>query len=236
MLIGEKMRILIVDDEAEIRKILTILLENSGYEVVEATDGLSAVMTLKNNSEIDLCIMDVMMPRMNGVEACAEIRKFSSIPILFLTARSLEEDKEAAYSEGGDDYLVKPFSSKELLMKVEALIRRYTSYKTKPQHLGEEIALPGGVILSPDTREVFKNGTALDVRDKEMDILIYLAKNRGRVISAPELYERVWREIPLSSSNNIITVHMLGLRRKLEDNPSHPKIVRTVWGKGYQID
>ena len=121
-------------------------------------------------------------------------------------------------------------------MKVEALIRRYTSYKTKPQHLGEEIALPGGVILSPDTREVFKNGASLDIRDKEMDILIYLAKNRGRVISAPELYERVWREIPLSSSNNIITVHMLGLRRKLEDNPSHPKIVRTVWGKGYQID
>ena len=113
------MRILIVDDEAEIRRILTILLENSGYEVVSACDGLAALTTLKNNSEIDLCIMDVMMPRMDGIEACAEIRKFSSIPILFLTARSLDEDKELAYSGGGDDYLVKPFSSKELLMKVE---------------------------------------------------------------------------------------------------------------------
>lgn len=230
------MRILIVDDEIEIRKILKILLENSGYEVIDAQDGLAAVSILKTDSKIDLCIMDVMMPRMDGIEALAEIRKFSSIPVLFLTARSLEEDKEAAYSRGGDDYLVKPFSSKELLMKVEALIRRYTSYKSKPQHLGEEIALPSGVVLNPDTREVTKNGAALDIRDKEMDILIYLAKNRGRVVSPHELYEKTWMEIALSSSNNTITVHMLNLRRKLEDNASAPKIIRTIWGKGYQID
>lgn len=230
------MRILIVDDEAEIRKILKILLENSGYEVLMAADGLAAVSTLKTDDKIDLCIMDVMMPRMDGLEALGEIRKFSSIPVLFLTARSLEEDKELAYSGGGDDYLVKPFSSKELLMKVEALIRRYTSYKSKPQHLGEEIILPCGVVLNPDTREVTKNGTSLDIRDKEMDILIYLAKNRGRVVSPHELYEKIWMEIALSSSNNTITVHMLNLRRKLEDNASAPKIVRTVWGKGYQID
>ena len=230
------MRILIVDDEAEIRKILGILLENSGYEVLMAQDGLAAVSTLKTDDKIDLCIMDVMMPRMDGIEALAEIRKFSSIPVLFLTARSLEEDKELAYSGGGDDYLVKPFSSKELLMKVEALIRRYTSYKSKPQHLGEEIALPSGVIVNPETREVTKNGVALDIRDKEMDILIYLAKNRGRVVSPHELYEKIWMEMALSSSNNTVTVHMLNLRRKLEDNASAPKIIRTVWGKGYQID
>ena len=230
------MRILIVDDEAEIRKILHILLENSGYEVLEASDGLAAVAALKTDDKIDLCIMDVMMPRMNGLEALSEIRKFSSIPVLFLTARSLEEDKELAYSGGGDDYLVKPFSSKELLMKVEALIRRYTSYKSKPQHLGEEIILPSGVLLNPDTREVTKNGMTLDIRDKEMDILIYLAKNRGRVVGPHELYEKIWMEMALSSSNNTITVHMLNLRRKLEDNASAPKIIRTVWGKGYQID
>ena len=230
------MRILIVDDEVEIRKILTILLENSGYDVVSAADGLSAVMTLKNNSEIDLCIMDVMMPRMDGLQACAEIRKFSSIPILFLTAKSLEEDKEMAYSGGGDDYLVKPFSSKELLMKVEALIRRYTSYKTKPQNLGEEISLNNGVVVNADTRQIYKNGVLLDIRDKEMELLIYLAKNRGRVVSAAELYEKIWDEKALATSNNTVTVHMLGLRRKLEDNPSQPKIIRTIWGKGYQID
>jgi DNA-binding response OmpR family regulator len=230
------MRILIVDDEAEIRKILTILLENAGYEVVSASDGLSAVITLKEDSEIDLCIMDVMMPRMNGVQACAEIRKFSSIPILFLTARSLEEDKEAAYSGGGDDYLIKPFSSKELLMKVEALIRRYTSYKTKPQNLGEEIRLSGGVAVNPDAREVYKNGTLLNLSEREIDFLIYLAKNRGRVVSPKEIYENIWNEVALSSANNTVTVQMLALRRKLEDNPSQPKIIRTIWGKGYQID
>ena len=230
------MRILIADDEAEIRKILTILLENSGYEVVSASDGLSAVMTLRGDSEIDLCIMDVMMPRMDGIRACEEIRRFDSIPILFLTARSLEEDKELAYSGGGDDYLVKPFSSKELLMKVEALIRRYTSYKTKPQHLGEEISLNNGIVVNPTTKEVYKNGILLDIRDKEMDMLIYLVKNRGKVISAAELYEKVWQEKPLPSANNTVTVYMLGLRRALEDNPSQPKVVRTVWGKGYQIE
>ncbi len=230
------MRILIVDDEAEIRKILTILLENAGYEVVNASDGLSAVITLKEDSEIDLCIMDVMMPRMNGVQACAEIRRFSSIPILFLTARSLEEDKELAYSGGGDDYLVKPFSSKELLMKVEALIRRYTSYKTKPQNLGEEIRLGGGVAVNPEAREAYKNGTLLNLSGREIDFLIYLAKNRGRVVSPKEIYENIWNEVALSTANNTVTVQMLALRRKLEDDPSQPKIIRTIWGKGYQID
>lgn len=230
------MRILIVDDEAEIRKILTILLENAGYDVVSASDGLSAVNTLRGDSEVDLCIMDVMMPRMDGVQACAEIRKFSSIPILFLTARSLEEDKEAAYSGGGDDYLVKPFSSKELLMKVEALIRRYTSYKTKPQNLGEEIRLSGGVTVNPEVREAYKNGTLLNLSGREIDFLIFLAKNRGRVVSPKEIYENIWNEVALSSANNTVTVQMLALRRKLEDDPSQPKIIRTIWGKGYQID
>lgn len=230
------MKILIVDDEAEIRKILTILLENAGYEVVCAPDGAAAVSTLRGDSEIDLCIMDVMMPRMDGIQACAEMRKFSSIPILFLTARSLEEDKEAAYSGGGDDYLVKPFSSKELLMKVEALIRRYTNYKTKPQNSGEEIRLGGGVAVNPVARRAYKNGVSLNLSDREIDLLIYLAKNKGKVVSPNEIYENVWQEIPLSSSGNTVTVQVLALRRKLEDDPSQPKIVRTVWGKGYQVD
>ena len=121
-------------------------------------------------------------------------------------------------------------------MKVEALIRRYTSYKTKPQYLGEEIVLAGGIVVNPDIREVYKNGTLLDIREKELDLLIYLAKNRGRVISGAELYEKVWGEVPLATANNAVTGYMLGLRRTLEDNPSQPKVIRTVWGKGYQID
>ena len=230
------MRILVTDDEYEIRKVLRLLLENAGYEVLEAIDGEEAVAAVKADSGIDLCIMDIMMPKKNGVEATIEIRKFSTVPILFLTAKSLEADKESAYSGGGDDYIVKPFSSRELLMKVEALIRRYTAYSAKTDDSDELIRLYGGVHLSLKTREVIKNDTVLDVRDKEYELLAYLAKNRGRVVSPQELYEGVWGEMPLPSSNNTVTVHILNLRRKLEDAPSSPKVIRTVWGKGYQID
>ena len=230
------MRILIVDDESEIRMVIRLLLESAGYDVVEAGNGRAAVRSLREDAGIDLCIMDIMMPEMNGVDATAEIRKFSTVPIMFLTAKSLDTDKESAYTSGGDDYLVKPFSSKELLMKVEALTRRYTSYKNKAESSGELIRLYGGVMLNPDAHEVTKNGSLVDVRDKEFDVLMYLSKNRGRVVSPRELYSEVWGEIPLPSSSNTVTVHILNLRRKLEDDPSSPKIVRTVWGKGYQID
>lgn len=230
------MRILVVDDEPDIRNILRLLLENAGHEVKEASDGFAAVESVKADQGIDLCIMDVMMPILSGVEATAKIRTFSTVPILFLTAKSLESDKEAAYSGGGDDYLVKPFSSKELLMKVDALTRRYNSYRAKGDGSDELIRLFGGVLISSEMREVTKNGSYVDVRDKEYEMLLYLAKNRGRVVSPSELYEGVWNEMPLPSSNNTITVHILNLRRKLEDNPSAPKVIRTIWGRGYQVD
>lgn len=230
------MKILIADDEIEIRKVLRLLLEGAGYRIIEVPDGSAAVEAVRMDREIDLCIMDIMMPVMSGIEATEKIREFSAVPVLFLTAKSLESDKEAAYSGGGDDYLVKPFSSRELLMKVEALIRRYTSYSAKEAPTGEIIRLRDGVVLLPEMREVTKNGNAVDVRDKELELLIFLAHNRGRVVSPAELYQGVWGEMPLPSSNNTITVHVLNLRRKLEDDPSSPKIIRTVWGRGYQID
>lgn len=229
------MKILIVDDEIEIRKVLRLLLENAGYEIVEAADGARAVEALMDDPAVDLCIMDIMMPVMSGIEATRKIREFSTIPVLFLTAKSLESDKAAAYSGGGDDYLVKPFSSRELLMKVEALTRRYNNYSVRGP-VGSVIRLYGGVMLIPDRREVTKNGVALDLSDKEMDMLIHLAKHRGKPVSPRELYESVWQEISLASSGNTVTVHILNLRRKLEEDPASPKIIRTVWGKGYQID
>ena len=230
------MKILVVDDEIEIRRVLRLLLENAGYEVIEAGDGCRAVESVRDDRGIDLCIMDIMMPNMTGIQAIEKIREFSAVPVLFLTAKSLESDKEAAYSGGGDDYIVKPFSSRELLMKVEALTRRYNSYSAKGEGRGDVIRLWGGVALMPDLREVTKNGEPVDIRDKEMDVFIYLAKNRGKVINPQDLYAAVWEEKPLPSSNNTITVHILNLRRKLEDNPASPKLIRTVWGKGYQID
>ena len=231
------MRILIVDDEADIRRILRILLEKAGYEVIEAQDGRSAVECIKNDRSIDLCIMDVMMPNMTGIEATAAIRGFSPVPVLFLTAKSLAQDKAMAYSSGGDDYVVKPFSSSELLMKVEALTRRYNTYGVKDDDVIDGVRLNGGITVNVETREVAKNGVRIEMRDKEADVLIYLVKNRGRVVSSDELYRVVWGEIPLASSGNNVTVHILNLRRKLEDESSGgQKVIRTVWGKGYQID
>lgn len=230
------MKILIADDEKEIRKILRLLLEGRGYEVIEAADGAEAIEAVSSDPSIDLCVMDIMMPNISGIEAVERIRNFSTVPVLFLTAKSLDSDKENAYGSGGDDYVVKPFSANELLMKVEALTRRYKNYSARVSVSASAIKLPSGVMLNPDSREVFKFGEPLDVRDKELELLIYLAKNRGRAISSDELYESVWGEMPLPSSGNTVTVHMLNLRRALEDTPSSPKIIRTVWGKGYQID
>ena len=228
------MRILVCDDEREIRNIIKLLLERVGYEVVVAECADAAISFLRENRDVDLCIMDIMMPGKSGVEAVAEIREFSTLPIIFLTAKSPESDKEEAYGAGGDDYIVKPFAARELVMKVEALIRRYTTYSGKEED--DTLRLPGGVVLNADKRQVMKNGVEIEMRDKELEVLVYLSKNRGRSVSASELYESVWGEMALPSSANTVTVHILNLRRKLEDNPSSPKLIRTVWGKGYQID
>lgn len=229
------MKILLADDEFEIRRVLRILFENQGNEIMEVGDGESAVKAVRENSDIDLCIMDIMMPKLSGIEATAEIRQFSDVPILFLTAKSLDADKRDAYYKGGDDYIVKPFSPRELLLKVTALTRRYNHYGHKETET-DAVKLSGGIILNPAKREVFKNGDAVDIRDKELDVFIYLVKNRGKTVSAKEIYESVWGEMALPSSNNTVTVHILNIRRKLEDNSSSPKLIRTVWGRGYQID
>lgn len=230
------MKILVADDESEIRKILGILLTGEGHTITEAKNGREAVDALNRDNDIDLVIMDIKMPRLDGISAAREIRGRSSVPILFLTARSLAGDMDSAYAAGGDDYIVKPFSPRELILKVNALARRYNMYSQKAADNPDVISLPGGVYVNPVTREVTKNGSAIDIRDKEMDLLIYLARNRGVPKNASEIYEAVWEEMPLPSSVNTVTVHMLNLRRKLEDSPSSPKLIRTVWGKGYQID
>lgn len=230
------MRVLVVDDEKDIRQIIRLLLENAGYEVIEAQDGAAAVALLGEDRGVDLVIMDVMMPHLSGVEATEKIRTFSTVPVLFLTAKSFDSDKMAAYNAGGDDYLVKPFSAPELLLKVDALTRRYNTYGAKDSENAEVVRLAGGVVICPERREVMKNGEIIELRDKEYEMLAYLVKNRGRVVDAAELYEAVWGEIPLPSSSNNITVHILNLRRKLEDNSASPKVIRTVWGKGYQVD
>ena len=228
------MKILVVDDEYEIRNVLRLLFENQGYAVIEAGNGAEAVSKMIETKDVDLCVMDIMMPHMSGIEATSEIRKFSNVPVLFLTAKSLENDKLMAYDAGGDDYIVKPFSPRELLMKVTALVRRYNLYSGKENDT-DTLVLPCGVTIIPSKREVIKNGEPVDIRDKEYEVLLFLAQNKGKTVSASDIYESVWNEMALPSSNNTVTVHILNLRRKLDDN-SASKLIRTVWGRGYQID
>ena len=229
------MRILVADDENEIRNVLKILLESASHEVVLAGDGERAVQVIRDDKRIDLVVMDIMMPRMSGISAAEKIREISAVPILFLTAKSLVKDKEAAYASGGDDYIVKPFSSRELLMKVDALTRRYNSYSTKAKDTGI-IELYNGVSIDTALHLVKKGEGEIEMRDKEYEVLLYLAKNRGRTVGIAELYQGAWGEAPMPNSGNTITVHVLSLRRKLEDDPQSPRLIRTVWGKGYQID
>lgn len=226
----DQIRILAVDDEPDLRSLLRILLNNKGYEVVEAASGREAVAILRSDPRIDLVIMDIMMPELSGVEACAEIRRFSTVPMLFLTAKTQLADKAEAYGSGGDDYLAKPFSQSELMLKVESLTRRYRVYKGK-RELPNDLDL----ILDEDRCCAIQSGQRIDLTDKEFAILRFFFQNRGRTLNIPTVYEAVWSEKYMPSSNNTVMVHILNLRKKLEADPANPKLIRTVWGKGYQF-
>lgn len=223
--------ILIVDDDPDIRKVLFFLLKDD-YFVEEAADGVAAAEYIAAHPETDLVVLDVMMPGMSGYEACGKIRAISNAPILFLTAKSAEADMISAYGSGGDDFLSKPFSQGEFLAKVNSLLRRYKEYRGKPA----EALTIDGLEVDLETHSVKSSGKDVTLTDTEYAILEYLLKNRGSTVTAAELYESVWKERFLPGSGNTVMVHVLNLRRKIEETPSAPKIIRTVWGKGYQID
>ena len=223
--------ILIVDDDPDIRKVLFFLLKDN-YFVEEAADGAAAVEYIAAHPETDLVVLDVMMPGMSGYEACGKIRALSNAPILFLTAKAAEADMISAYGSGGDDFLSKPFSQGEFLAKVNSLLRRYKEYRGKPA----EALTIDGLEVDLETHSVKSSSKDVTLTDTEYAILEYLLKNRGSTVTAAELYESVWKERFLPGSGNTVMVHVLNLRRKIEETPSAPKIIRTVWGKGYQID
>ena len=224
--------ILVVDDEQDIRRIIRILLESSGYQVAEAPNGLAAVEYIRQQPNVDLVLMDIMMPGLNGIEASRAIRERCSAPILFLTAKTQERDKLEASQAGGDDYLAKPFSHAELMMKVESLLRRYRVYKGKTS--GQ--LLRADVMLDEPGRRVLRGGRPVELTETEFEILCFLAARRGSVVSVEQIYEGVWHEKYMPSSTNTVMVHIVNLRKKLEEDPANPRLIRTVWGKGYQID
>lgn len=239
MKVGEYMvnnKILIADDNPEIREVLNVLLSSEGYDVIEAKDGQEAIELI--SSEIDLYILDIMMPIINGYQACIEIRKKSNAPILFLTAKSQESDKTLGFSSGGDDYLSKPFSYNELTTRVKALLRRYYIYQGKinDDESTENKITYNNIVIDPNNEIVFLDGEQIELTYIEYQILYLLLSNRKHIYSTQALYENIWNEPYYYSANNTIMVHIRNLRKKIETDPQNPKVIKTIWGKGYRCD
>lgn len=232
-----KEKIMIVDDHEEIREVIQVLLSNEGYQIIEAQNGKEALELL--DETIDLIILDVMMPEMNGYQVCLLVREKTNAPILFLTAKGQESDKTLGFSSGGDDYLTKPFSYNELNARVKALLRRYHVYQGKERHEENTIQIIGDLEINQSKKEVRRQGKKLALTDLEYEILGYLLLNRKQVISASQLFEAIWHENYYYGANNTIMVHIRNLRKKIEhdpQDPQDPQIIKTVWGKGYYID
>lgn len=231
-----KSRILIIEDDQDIREGIRIILESEGFVVDEVENGTEGLKALSANT--DLVILDILMPGMDGIRTCELIRRTSNAPVLFLTAKSSEDDKIAGLMAGGDDYMTKPFSNSELLVRVKALLRRYRVYKGKDDIdiETERIIEYSGIKINEHRNEVFVNDREVNLSDIEYGILLMLMKNPGRTYSAQAIYEGVWREPYFYSSNSTIMVHIRKLRVKIENNPQEPEHIRTVWGKGYRFE
>jgi len=232
-----KAKILIIEDEDDIREGIRILLESEEFTVVEACDGFEGLKAV--DDETDLVILDVMMPGISGILTCQEIRKKSYVPILFLSAKSQEEDKTVGLLAGGDDYLTKPFSYAELLARVKALLRRYYLYKGKStagEEESESVLTIGEYHINTACNELFIGERRVELTDIEYQILLLLMKHPGRVYSAQNIYESVWNEPYFYVSNGTVMVHIRKLRVKVEENPQDPAHIKTVWGRGYRFE
>lgn len=223
--------ILLCDDEEDIIYALKIYLKNPEYKFFEANDGEEAVNLVKNE-KIDLILLDIMMPKKDGIEAMREIRSFSNVPIILLTAKSESGDKVCGFNEGADDYVTKPFDPVEVQARVSATIRRYTSLGSKPQ--GSNVIKVGGIELYVDAKTCYVNGEEIDLTHSEMEILRTLMENPGVCFSPSDLYFQIWKE-KVVGCEKTISVHICHLREKIEIDPANPRYLRNIWGQGYCI-
>ena len=222
--------ILVADDDSQIRQILQLLLSSEGYAVQTAEDGLRAAEMA--DEAIDLYLLDVDMPGQSGILAAAQIRKRFETPIVFLTAYSGESDKVIGFSVGADDYIVKPFSNAELLMRIRAILRRSAAY-TAPRQQENKLAI-GDLILDLDRQTVLKGSEQIVLTYTEFKILELLASHRGKIFSLENIYRSIWNDNAVG--NDAIMVHIKNIRKKLGDPSRNPVYIKTAWGKGYYID
>lgn len=227
--------VLIVEDDAEIRNGIEIYLKSQGYEVFQAQDGVEGLEVIQRET-IHLAIVDVMMPRMDGIRMVMELRKTHHFPVIMLSAKSEEVDKIMGLNMGADDYVTKPFQPLELLARVNSQLRRYTRFsqtEAAPEE-NQHIYRIGGLELNEDTVEVRVDGESVKMTPMEFKILLLLIKSPGRVFSAEEIYERVWEERAINTDT--VMVHVRHIREKIEINPKEPKYLKVVWGVGYKIE
>ncbi|WP_297425940.1 response regulator transcription factor [Clostridium sp.] len=237
MVFLDKGTILIVDDEKEIRDLVDIYLKSDGYNTITACDGLEALNLIKEN-EIDLIILDVMMPNLNGIEACLKIREMKEMPIIMLSAKSEDIDKILGLNMGADDYLTKPFNPLELVARVKSQLRRFHKFSKKSDSSDtndENIIQIEDLVINLETHEVSLGDNLLKLTPTEFDILSLLAQSRGKVFSIENIYESVWNQ-EFMTSDNTVMVHIRKIREKIEENPRNPRFIKTVWGVGYKIE
>ncbi|WP_027624066.1 response regulator transcription factor [Clostridium lundense] len=223
--------VLVVDDDNEIRESIEIYLKNEGIRVIGACDGVEALAALEKE-EIHLIIMDIMMPKMDGIKATFKIRESKNIPIIMLSAKSEDTDKILGLNIGADDYVTKPFNPLELVARVKSQLRRYTNFGYFKEE--DEIQVRG-INLNKGTKTVNVNGEEVSLTPTEYKILELLMENKGRVFSIAEIYTRVWNE-PFYNGENTVAVHIRRLREKIEINPKEPEYLKVVWGIGYKIE
>lgn len=229
-------KILVVDDEREIADLIALYLENEGYQVYKFYTALDALACVQAE-ELDLAILDVMMPDMNGFVLCQKIREEYTYPIIMLTAKDDEIDKITGLTLGADDYVVKPFRPLEVVARVKAQLRRYKRYNASPDDAGQDAMLEHlGLAMDVKTHACFLDDKPLTLTPTEFSILQILLERKGQVLSSEELFHEIWKEEYYNKSNNTITVHIRHLREKLGDTADNPQYIKTVWGVGYKIE
>ena len=227
-------KILVCDDDKEIVEAIEIYLTQEGYEVLKAYDGEEAIQTLKKE-HVDLLIMDVMMPRLDGIRATLKIREENSLPIIILSAKSEDADKILGLNIGADDYVTKPFNPLELVARAKSQLRSYTQHGTTVQHEKKEVYEVGGLSINDELKEVTVDGESVRLTPIEYNILLLLVKNQGKVFSIDQIYENIWNEEAIGADNTV-AVHIRHIREKIEINPKEPRYLKVVWGVGYKIE
>lgn len=225
--------ILVCDDDKEIVDAIEIYLSQDGYHIFKAYDGEQAISMMKKE-DIHLLIMDIMMPKLDGIRATLKIREYSSVPIIILSAKSEDTDKILGLNIGADDYITKPFNPLELAARVKSNLRRYTSLGSISTD-NKAIYQVGGLVMNDETKQVTVDDEPVKLTPIEYNILLLLVKNQGRVYSIDQIYESIWNEDAIGADNTV-AVHIRHIREKIEINPKEPRYLKVVWGVGYKID